>query len=57
MKEYIGDGAYAAVDAHGDVVLTTENGISVQNTVVMEPSVVRSFEDFIKRMRAEGVIR
>lgn len=37
-KEYIGDGAYADFDGFG-IVLTTENGISVQNTVYLEPGV------------------
>ncbi len=35
-KEYIGDGVYAATDGYA-LILTTENGIYVTNTVVLEP--------------------
>ncbi len=35
-KEYIGDGVYAAFDGFA-LILTTENGIEVTNTVVIEP--------------------
>lgn len=34
-KTYLGDGAYAAFDDCGDLVLTTENGLSVQNRIVL----------------------
>lgn len=37
IKTYLGDGAYAEVDRYGDLVLTTEDGISVQNRVVLGP--------------------
>jgi hypothetical protein len=37
-KEYLGDGVYAAHDDF-QIVLTTENGVSVQNTVYLDPSV------------------
>lgn len=35
-KIYLGDGAYVEFDGHA-FVLTTENGVNVQNTVVLEP--------------------
>ncbi len=38
-KQYIGDSVYYAFDGH-DVVLTTENGISVSNEIILEPEVV-----------------
>ena len=50
-KTYLGDGAYARVDEFGDMVLTTENGISVQNRVVLEPMVVQLLERFIAQTR------
>lgn len=56
-KIYIGDGAYAAVDSFGDLVLTTENGISVQNTVVIEPEFYPMLEDFVKQLREEEIGR
>lgn len=37
-KTYIGDGAYVAFDGYY-IVLTTEDGLSVQNRVCLEPSV------------------
>lgn len=44
-KDYIGDGIYA--ECNGDeIVLTTENGVSVQNRII--------FED---RYRVEALIR
>jgi hypothetical protein len=33
-KTYLGDGAYAEL-AHGELILTTENGVSVQNRIVL----------------------
>ena len=45
-KQYIGDGAYADFDGYS-VVLTTENGISVQNTVVLEPEILKRFERYL----------
>lgn len=38
-KRYIGDGVYAEVD-NGDLILTTEDGISTQNKIVLEPEVL-----------------
>ena len=35
-KVYLGDGAYVDFDGYA-LVLTTEDGISVTNTVVLEP--------------------
>ncbi len=35
-KEYLGDGVYMDFDGF-HIVLTTEDGISVQNTVYLEP--------------------
>jgi hypothetical protein len=51
-KEYLGDGAYINYDGFS-IVLTTEDGISVQNTVVLEPYTVQAFENYIERLRAE----
>ena len=47
-KIYIGDGAYAQFDGYGFIV-TTENGISVQNTIYFEPEVFQSFKSFYER--------
>lgn len=36
-KEYIGDGVYAAFNGFA-LILTTENGLEVTNTIVLEPN-------------------
>jgi hypothetical protein len=47
-KEYIGDGVYAQVDPE-QITLTTEDGISVENTIVLEANLVVRFVRFAKR--------
>lgn len=47
MKVYLGDGVYAEM-AQGRLKLTTENGISVQNTVWLEPEVWAALVEFVK---------
>lgn len=49
-KRYIGDGVYADVNDIGDLVLTTENGIEVTNTIVVEPEVLAALLKFIDRV-------
>ncbi len=50
-KIYLGDGAYAALNDYGDLVLTTENGYSAQNTIVLEPEFFQVLEAFIEQAR------
>ena len=50
-KVYLGDGVYVRFDKTGDVVLTTENGISITNTIVLEPEVVQSFQLYLSRLK------
>ena len=52
-KEYLGDGVYIEVDNFGDIVLTTENGISTINRIILEPTVLEAFENYIRRLRKE----
>lgn len=48
-KEYLGDGAYVADGCYaGEVVLTTEDGVSVQNRVVMGPTEVAALLRFLE---------
>lgn len=49
-KDYLGDGVYARFDGH-DLVLTTEDGVSVHNTIVLEPAVVAAMTRYIERIR------
>ena len=46
-KRYLGDGVYVDFDGW-HIILTTENGVSIQNTIYMEPSVLKSFQDWCK---------
>ena len=53
-KVYLGDGAYAEWD--GDSwVITTSDGISDTNRIVLEPEVMAALEAFVASMRAAKV--
>lgn len=49
MKRYLGDAVYVDADDRG-LVLTTEDGISATNTIVLEPS---TFLHLMEYVRAE----
>jgi hypothetical protein len=49
-KAYLGDGVYAEDDGFA-LILTTENGISVQNTITLEPQVIEALEQYCKKMK------
>lgn len=51
MKEYLGDGVYAEWDDYSNLLLTTENGISVDNQIYLEPQVFAALERFMKRVK------
>lgn len=48
-KVYIGDGVYVDFDGYG-FILTTENGIEVTNTVVLEPEIFDSLVAYVSRV-------
>lgn len=48
-KQYIGDGVYVDFDGFS-LILTTENGISVTNTIVLEPDVWRALIEYVKSL-------
>lgn len=50
-KQYIGDGVYAALNDCGQIVLTTENGISTTNTIYLEPEVWEELVKWVERMK------
>jgi hypothetical protein len=52
-KVYLGDSVYAVVD-HGDLILTTEDGIRRHDTILLEPAVLQALLDYL---RGSGVIR
>ena len=47
MKTYLGDGVYAEFDGY-HLVLTTENGIAVTNTVALEPAVYAAMTRYVE---------
>ena len=49
-KEYLGDGAYVDFDGYA-LVLTTENGIEAQNTIVLEPEVWSALERYVVALK------
>lgn len=57
QKEYIGDGVYAEVDEFGNVVLTTEDGISIHNRIVLEGPVLAALFAWLKRTAPEAFKR
>ena len=52
-KEYLGDAVYCEVDRFGDIILTTEDGVNVTNRIVLEPTVLEAFENYLRRLRRE----
>lgn len=50
MKAYIGDGVYVDFDGYA-LVLTTENGISTTNRIVLEPEVYAALERYVKGLK------
>lgn len=49
-KRYIGDGVYVAFDGY-HLVLTTENGISITNTIALEPGLLELINLYDKELR------
>lgn len=50
VKAYLGDGVYVDHD-HYHVVLTTEDGISVTNTIYLEPPVLEAFLVYVTGLK------
>ncbi len=50
-KECIGDAVYVDINDCGQIVLTTEDGISISNTIYLEPEVYGSLERYIEAAR------
>ena len=51
LKDYLGDGVYIDYDGYS-IILTTEDGVSVQNRIFMEPQVMQAFQRYIERILA-----
>jgi hypothetical protein len=58
IKTYLGDGVYIAFDGY-QIILTTENGLGVTNTIVLEPEVLSALYVFVELIKAQtpGVTR
>lgn len=53
-KEYVGDGVYINVgDFHGQIVLTTENGICVENRIFLELEMIETISSYAARSMKE----
>ena len=52
MKTYLGDGVYADVE-RGMLKLTTEDGVSVTNTIYLEPAVLGALYRYVEGPRPE----
>jgi len=53
-KIYLGDGVYAEYDPTRDMIrLTTENGISVDNEIWLEPEVANALKRYIEKIRPQ----
>lgn len=48
-KEYLGDAVYVDFDGY-HVVLTTEDGICVTNTIALEPAVIAALTRYFTRL-------
>lgn len=51
-KQYVGDGVYLSYDGF-HFVLTTENGISVQNEIFLDPQVTDTLIKIIETRKKE----
>jgi hypothetical protein len=52
-KRYIGDGCYVDFDGYA-LVLTTEDGISTTNRIVLEPEVYGALVTFVEDLKARA---
>lgn len=52
-KVYLGDAVYARFDGYA-IVLTTEDGLSTTNTIVLEPEVYAYLAEFARTLWSSG---
>lgn len=54
-KDYMGDGVYIEQeDLDGSIVLTTENGIDITNSIYIEPQVWDAIKRYMQRVEDDG---
>ena len=49
MKVYLGDAVYSIIDEYSSLVLTTEDGYSATNTIILENETLESLFEFLRR--------
>jgi hypothetical protein len=49
-KEYLGDSVYVNYDGYY-VVLTTEDGTNIHDTIFLEPKVLQNLLDYYKKLQ------
>ena len=54
-KDYLGDAVYAEISQFGELILTTEDGISVSNRIALDDSTLTALERFVQRARDEAL--
>lgn len=47
-KTYLGDGVYVERDEWDSIKLTTENGITITNTIYLDPEVLKALMSWVK---------
>lgn len=52
-KEYLGDGVYIDSDGY-QLILTTDTGLNVTNTIYLDAGVVRALIAYLDRTNSEG---
>ena len=56
VKEYLGDGVYAEYDHSAEhIILTSEDGVSVQNVIYMDSWIQSKLMHYIKQVGAKNV--
>lgn len=53
-RDYLGDAVYVAIE-NGMIRLTTEDGISINNVIYMEPSVIKTFLRYLIRIAPDMI--
>ncbi len=50
-KDYLGDAVYIQLDEINRIVLTTEDGYSANNTIILEPEVISALLGYIEKTK------
>jgi hypothetical protein len=53
MKQYLGDGVYAESGGYA-IILTTEDGINVTNTIMLDPEVYVALLAWVEKLRVDA---